>query len=397
MPRVRNTNFPNFDPNWATNSSRTLEPSAGEKGTGWNEGYRVPARKLNWLFQSAYDFAKLGASVIGGVHVSRVSAITGYSLVWDETNEIWIAAGSGPITVYSDTNMKPIGTGWTAGATPTATPRPSVPGDTDIGGRVMFAVTGGTIDYSATPTAGVYVTTAAPFTAADEIKSFKVQPGDNYVMACAATASEVAVSTQINLGWTGGSPYSTAAPFVDVAYISGNGASQTWIGMTSAGVAYISQDTGATWTVVANGPATAVASSTWTSLDCDPVKGIVWAAARLTASPYDARIAYSTDGGTSWTAATMPTATGVGTSTANPIVRHLGGSLVVLTTWIDTANRDYIQVSSDFGKTWARGGIVSADAYSAPPAEMRAIDFNGSVWMAIDDAGYVYSSNLVTR
>lgn len=36
-------------PSWATDADRRLEPTAGEKGTGWNEGNRLPARKLNWL------------------------------------------------------------------------------------------------------------------------------------------------------------------------------------------------------------------------------------------------------------------------------------------------------------------------------------------------------------
>lgn len=35
-------------PRWATDAGRTLEPTSGEKDTGWQAGYRPPARKMNW-------------------------------------------------------------------------------------------------------------------------------------------------------------------------------------------------------------------------------------------------------------------------------------------------------------------------------------------------------------
>ena len=43
-------------PRWATDAGRTLEPTSGEKDTGWQAGYKPPARKMNWLFNTIYDW-----------------------------------------------------------------------------------------------------------------------------------------------------------------------------------------------------------------------------------------------------------------------------------------------------------------------------------------------------
>ena len=41
---------------WATDANRTLEPTAGEKGTGWVLGERPPARHMNWLQNVVYQW-----------------------------------------------------------------------------------------------------------------------------------------------------------------------------------------------------------------------------------------------------------------------------------------------------------------------------------------------------
>ncbi len=45
-------------PRWATDANRTLEPTAGEKGTGWVLGERAPARHMNWLQNLAHLWFK---------------------------------------------------------------------------------------------------------------------------------------------------------------------------------------------------------------------------------------------------------------------------------------------------------------------------------------------------
>jgi hypothetical protein len=41
---------------WATNATRTLEPSSGEKDVGWEVDKKPPARKMNWLQWVAYGW-----------------------------------------------------------------------------------------------------------------------------------------------------------------------------------------------------------------------------------------------------------------------------------------------------------------------------------------------------
>lgn len=47
---------PTKTPEWATDGGRVLEPSAGEKGTGWEVDKKPPARKMNWLQNLAYQW-----------------------------------------------------------------------------------------------------------------------------------------------------------------------------------------------------------------------------------------------------------------------------------------------------------------------------------------------------
>jgi hypothetical protein len=48
------TTQPTKTPQWATDGGRTLEPSAGEKGVGWEVDKKPPARFMNWLQNLAY-------------------------------------------------------------------------------------------------------------------------------------------------------------------------------------------------------------------------------------------------------------------------------------------------------------------------------------------------------
>lgn len=48
---------PTAFPRWATDANRTLEPSSGEKDTGWEVRKKPPARKMNWLQYLAYLWA----------------------------------------------------------------------------------------------------------------------------------------------------------------------------------------------------------------------------------------------------------------------------------------------------------------------------------------------------
>jgi len=52
---------------WATDANRTLEPSSGEKDTGWQVQKKPPGRKMNWLQWVAYKwFAWLNERMIDG-------------------------------------------------------------------------------------------------------------------------------------------------------------------------------------------------------------------------------------------------------------------------------------------------------------------------------------------
>jgi len=64
-------------PQWATNASTTVEPSAGEKGTGWQAGYKPPARKMNWLLNNIYTWTQYLQTPVGTGAGAGISATGG--------------------------------------------------------------------------------------------------------------------------------------------------------------------------------------------------------------------------------------------------------------------------------------------------------------------------------
>ncbi len=51
-------------PEWASTAGRRLEPAAGEKDDGFNEGTRTPARKANWIVGVVADWVDYIRSII---------------------------------------------------------------------------------------------------------------------------------------------------------------------------------------------------------------------------------------------------------------------------------------------------------------------------------------------
>ena len=70
-------------PRWATNALRTVEPSSGEKDVGWQEGFKPPARKMNWLLNVAYQWLDwfnarfFDGATANDLEVTGVDVITG--------------------------------------------------------------------------------------------------------------------------------------------------------------------------------------------------------------------------------------------------------------------------------------------------------------------------------
>lgn len=79
---------PATTPDWATDAGRRLEPATAEKATGFEEGTRSPARKVNWLTGFLADWANYLAAIITSdeEHV--------YQSPKSRTVEIWPTAGT---------------------------------------------------------------------------------------------------------------------------------------------------------------------------------------------------------------------------------------------------------------------------------------------------------------
>jgi hypothetical protein len=64
-------------PRWATDGGATLEPSSGQKDTGWEVDKKPPARFMNWLFNLIYDWTQYLQSPKGTGAGAGVDALGG--------------------------------------------------------------------------------------------------------------------------------------------------------------------------------------------------------------------------------------------------------------------------------------------------------------------------------
>lgn len=93
-------------PEWATDADRTVEPSAGEKGTGWQAGYAPPARKMNWLDNNVYQWlAALRKAQVKSWQWANLS-IDAAGMAGDPVNGTFAACGDDSIWASRD------GVGW---------------------------------------------------------------------------------------------------------------------------------------------------------------------------------------------------------------------------------------------------------------------------------------------
>lgn len=91
-------------PRWATDAGRVVEPSSGEKDVGWQEGFRPPARKMNWLHNITYQWAAYVEDSIVGMLTSNWTRRTAGKVVTLQNvaygqdgsgNPRWVAVGNG--------------------------------------------------------------------------------------------------------------------------------------------------------------------------------------------------------------------------------------------------------------------------------------------------------------
>lgn len=103
------TTKPTVLPRWATDAGRTLEPTSGEKDTGWQAGYKPPARKMNWLHNTVYGYLQYLESFALALMLRdqvTISAGAGgdamYCIAYDGSGNVVIAGGSGDIFLSND-------------------------------------------------------------------------------------------------------------------------------------------------------------------------------------------------------------------------------------------------------------------------------------------------------
>jgi hypothetical protein len=369
MPRQR-ANYPSFDLAWATNASTQLEPTATEKATGWAVNAKIPAKKINWLWDAFNKWIKaaIGAALGNLMPLNSPPSVNSAAIVWVENYGIWVACDSTGATYYSYDGSR-----WYTGATCTAAALANT-GNEDTTGRTIFAV-GTKVAYDSDPRSGTF-TEVDP--GVGTLSAVRVAFNSDAVVVAGATGPAVAYSTSVASGsWF---TASTAEQFVDIVSV----ATSVWLGISATGKIYRSIDAGASWSLYGDA-GLALGGYTFDSLDIDLGSGAVVAGAHETSGAYNNGVAYSSDVGLNWWAS--PTSFPVQASGAlKPmIVRNLGGYVWLMGTSTDTAaayDGPGVWFSLDAGINWLpvefNDGI---DTGSQKYGRTEDLGFNGRRFM----------------
>jgi hypothetical protein len=96
-------------PRWATDAGRTLEPTSGEKDTGWQAGYMPPARKMNWLHNAVYEYLQyMDAMIVALLLRDQVDISAGaggdslFCIAYDGSSILVVAGATGTIFYSTD-------------------------------------------------------------------------------------------------------------------------------------------------------------------------------------------------------------------------------------------------------------------------------------------------------
>lgn len=356
MAYVRNANFPDFDLEWATNASTQIEPSAAEKATGYQLADQPAAKKLNWLLDAPMKALKVAFGGAFGRYrvqepISAWAANTIGAITYSEYYDRWVAFSStmGPTIGYQSID----GLEWVATGGGLASAVYFHCAGSDTSGRIMaMSSTGTSIYYNTTLNPATPFTTVwTGITPGGTDYCMRVKTGTDNVMFCNsayfAYASDV---TALPV-----TPVATPETIRDITD-SGQGDS-TWYALASSGKIYTSTDDGSTWNLTGDA-ALVFPTYAFRSIDIDPVSGKLCVACYDFAGgpPYTQRIAYSSDVGVTWTAASVPSFWDGPTVPETPRVRNLGGQI-----WVAYGRRFYdgyipevpnICFSIDGGVTW---------------------------------------------
>jgi hypothetical protein len=389
MARQR-SDFPDFDLDFSTLAGSQIEPTPGEKTSGFALAEKVPARYMNWLWDAPLKWLKMAMASAFGTYTipSFATANDQGTVVWSEVYRLWVSFRGGAATTTTYTSID--GTHWVAGSTKPSTTVSDRCGIEDTTGRVIYGATNSKLGYKADPTAGAYAEVTPGF-ASGAVVAVRVKDGSDFIMASSAAASEIATASDVTSAWT---VVTTPGGFVDLTYVSGS----TWLGMESDGTISISTNDGTSW--AAHGDAgTPITAPELDSIDIDPGTGILCASGRSGVGGLGLRLVYSVDTGQNWTLATISPMTNVVASNDTKI-RNLGGRIWVVVTDTDSPSpypdTPGIYFSIDAGVTWKlaeRSDAVDQDPYD----DLKDLDYNGAQWLAVGDTAQLAKGHPVPR
>ena len=374
--------LPDVLPRWATDSGVTLEPDPGEKDVGWGTPIRPPARWLNWIQNTIYEWVRrIGSVAVGNWNDVYDATFTDdtYAIIFHPELNIWSAfdnTGAGGITKYS-ADGKIFLAGTALAAAPLRAAIDSL--------RLIVGLTNGNIQYS-TSIAFAAPSTVTPGIGGGQVYALETAyPDSNLILAGGTAAPFVRIASDVTAAWASATTQPAVAPmrFMRIGATNWLSTNDDFAGDIRC---YRSDDDGVNWSQQAD---IAAQTSLTGSRTADVNVNTQTVVAGGDDGGGNGILAYSADMGVTWQDAVFSDLGQAGNVAEINAVYYCGGDL-----WLaaaDTATlTTALWASADDGRTWQP---VTVDYVTTVTLDdFRDIGCNGRFLVVAGDLGTVHRS-----
>lgn len=364
-------NYPTALPRWATTAGRTLEPDSGVKDVGWQIDDVPPARWMNWIHNTTYEWVQkiTATQLMNWNQNTDISASSVNAASYHPDQGYWMAYRG--LNVVVDKSID--GHSWSTVTSLAQTPRAgtaAIDGSYYIIGTIL-----NDIEYSNDAGATWAVKTSATIGGSGELRSIHTKyPDSDYAVVARGSAGSVTIriaSSGITGSWAAATtqpPSVPASAFAKTLIYCG---ATTWMllvcDLTTGDQTklYKSTDDADTWTAVSGLSFSASAYGAASIAYSRETERLVVCGSAAT-SGNEEYIAYSDDLGDSWTAATIDK-NGIALSDPVQHAYYCGGNTWLATAQeFDLATSQTIYVSTDNAENWKIADVNGAAVTGGP-------------------------------
>jgi hypothetical protein len=381
-------NVPAGLPRWATDSGVTLEPSEGQKDSGWTAGKKPPARWMNWIQNLNYGWAvNSGAATLSNwFEGTKTGTATLYGVIYHPGNGLWMISRQTTSVLTS-----PSGHVWTtaAGALTNSASNKAIAIDSS------YFIVGTAVDLGYSTNGAAFTNVAsATLGGSGAVQSLCTKyPNSDFIIITRDNTYPRIGSTGVTGSWVGATtnpPSKTGT--LAVLHLEGS----TWAigavdGSSLNGILSISTDDGDNWNQSSADP---TSTSVFRHMAYNPDSGRILYVGLTTGNVPTAE--YTDDLGSTWSAANF-NLNGHTIVGALQSVYYCGGGLwITVGSWnASNTSAPNAWVSKDDGENWQLVDIMDPTLPTSSKA-YNAVACDGRKMLGVGNSGEMITSLTLT-